>query len=191
MASKNSDPMRIWPKQAKDAFEFWISLWPVAPLFGVKWRLAEPLSTMIPGLKFMARAGTIEKEPARPAPKPEPASAAIKIDSAAEDAEVVKAAAAHPAPEPAVAAAAPEPAPEPAPAPAAAEVAAPGDNELTRIKGIGPGLAKQLNEVGITNLEQLASLSPEHVKALDAGLEGIKGRCSRDDWVGQAKALVG
>jgi predicted flap endonuclease-1-like 5' DNA nuclease len=197
MASKRSDPMGTWPKQASDVFQFWISLWPVAPLFGVKWRFADTLGKMVPGMTLMTRAtsgdtGAAKSSRTPPPPAPTPEATETKIDEAAEDAvEVEPAAMEAPAREPA----APEPAaPEPAAAePAAAEPAevAAGDNELTRIKGIGAAVAKQLNDVGITRLTELASLTDDQVAALDAGLPGIKGRCSRDDWVGQAKALVG
>jgi predicted flap endonuclease-1-like 5' DNA nuclease len=176
MVSKKSDPMGIWPKQASEVFEFWVSLFPVAPLFGVKWRFGGAMGSMIPGMKFMMRVDSGEKGAAKPpstppAPPPKVETGETKIDAAAEDAVEVAAAAQELA---------------------ATEAAAPpSDDDLTRIKGIGLGLAKQLNDLGITNLHQLASLSDDHVKALDVGLQGFKGRCSREDWVGQAKALVG
>jgi len=187
MASKKTDPLGIWPKQASEVFQFWVSLWPVAPMFGVKWRFADAVGKMIPGMRLAVRTGSGNAATAKasrtpPPPPPKAETAETKIDKAAKDAVEVEAAAmAAPAAEPAAV--------EPAAAEPAEEAAS--DNELTQIKGIGPAVAKQLNDVGLTRLADLASLTPDQVAALDAGLPGIKGRCSREDWVGQAKALVG
>jgi len=188
MAAKTPDSMAIWPKNASDLFKFWISLWPVAPLFGVKWRFAGTVSKSVPGMMFGDSSSASPKSAAMLAtpPPPKPGMPETNIDTTAEDAVEVKAAMEPPTAQ----SAAPEPA---ATEPAATEPAeaAAGDNELTRVKGIGPAVAKQLNDVGITRLAELASLTDDQVAALDAGLPGIKGRCSREDWVGQAKALVG
>jgi predicted flap endonuclease-1-like 5' DNA nuclease len=188
MVTKKTDPLGIWPKQASDMFQFWISFWPVAPLFGVKWRFADSVGKMMPGMTLGVGTGRDERaarpSPPPPAPKAKAEPSETKIDTGAEDAVEVKPAA--------MAAPAAKPAPEPEPAPAApAAPAAAGESDLTRVKGIGPAVAKQLNDVGITRLADLASLTPDQVAALDAGLPGIKGRCSREDWVGQAKALAG
>jgi NADH-quinone oxidoreductase subunit E len=92
--------------------------------------------------------------------------------------------------------AAPDPAPaldldEPA-VPASLLVEAPRDaDDLTVIKGIGPGLARQLNGLGVYKLAQLAEFSEEDLTWIDANLSSFKGRCFRDDWIGQAKALLG
>ena len=67
--------------------------------------------------------------------------------------------------------------------------AAPGLDDLTRIKGIGKVIATQLNDLGVTSLAQIAALTPEDVKRIDEALS-FKGRIERDDWVGQAKRHV-
>ncbi|MCZ7545328.1 MAG: DUF4332 domain-containing protein [Anaerolineae bacterium] len=81
------------------------------------------------------------------------------------------------------AAAKPEPPSEaeaPAPAPA-------GEDNLTRIDGIGPAYARALNELGIRTFAQLAQADPE---ALAAQIDRLTAdRIRRDDWLGQAAAL--
>ena len=62
-------------------------------------------------------------------------------------------------------------------------------DDLTRISGIGPKLEKQLNAMGIYQLAQLADLSAEQICWVDEKLS-FKGRIHREDWVGQAAALV-
>lgn len=71
-------------------------------------------------------------------------------------------------------------------------VEAPADaDDLTRIKGVGPALATQLNGLGVYKLSQLAGFSTEDLRWIDANLSSFRGRCFRDDWIGQAKALLG
>jgi large subunit ribosomal protein L21 len=69
------------------------------------------------------------------------------------------------------------------------QVAGPID-DLTLIGGLGPKLKQRLGEAGITSLTQLAALGEDEVERLDAELE-LKGRIAREDWVGQAKAILG
>lgn len=61
--------------------------------------------------------------------------------------------------------------------------------DLTQINGIGSGTARRLATKGITTFIQLASLSDADVAQLDAEL-GLRGRITREDWVGQANAIV-
>jgi NADH-quinone oxidoreductase subunit E len=71
-------------------------------------------------------------------------------------------------------------------------VEAPRDaDDLTAIRGIGPGLARQLNGLGVYKFSQLAAFSEEDLAWVDANLSSFKGRCFRDDWTGQAKVLLG
>ncbi|HEY7607840.1 MAG TPA: hypothetical protein VIF14_01310 [Alphaproteobacteria bacterium] len=63
-------------------------------------------------------------------------------------------------------------------------------DDLRRIKGIGPRNEGVLNSLGIYHYEQIAALTPANVAWLDAYLK-FPGRIARDDWVGQAKALLG
>jgi poly(3-hydroxybutyrate) depolymerase len=60
-------------------------------------------------------------------------------------------------------------------------------SELTEIVGVGPKMAEELNKAGIFEVEQLAELAEDAMRALD---ESLNGRPSREDWFGQAKKLV-
>ena len=62
-------------------------------------------------------------------------------------------------------------------------------DDLTQISGIGRKLEKQLNALGIYQLMQLASLSPEQICWVDEKLS-FRGRIHREDWVGQAMSMV-
>ncbi len=64
-------------------------------------------------------------------------------------------------------------------------------DDLKQIRGVGPKLEKMLNEMGIWHFDQIASWGPGEVAWMDANLKGFRGRVSRDDWVGQARALAG
>ena len=63
-------------------------------------------------------------------------------------------------------------------------------DDLTRINGIGKVLANGLAENGITTFAQIAAWGPEEIHWADYDLAKFKGRCTRDDWVGQAKELT-
>ncbi|MBS0124288.1 endonuclease [Thetidibacter halocola] len=65
-----------------------------------------------------------------------------------------------------------------------------GPDNLKDIKGIGPKLEQLCHSMGVFHFDQIASWGPAEVAWMDANLEGFKGRVTRDDWVGQAKALV-
>jgi hypothetical protein len=60
---------------------------------------------------------------------------------------------------------------------------------LTDITGIGPRIAEKLVAEGVTDLETLADLSEDDLDRLDVKL-GLKGHPRRDDWTGQAKAII-
>lgn len=68
-------------------------------------------------------------------------------------------------------------------------VPADADN-LKELKGVGPGLEKTLNEMGIYKFTQIASWGSKEIAWVDARLK-FKGRIVRDDWVGQAGILAG
>lgn len=89
-----------------------------------------------------------------------------------------------------------KPATKPAPKPVAkarppkpAADAAPPADDLTRIAGIGPKLQASLNAAGVTRFAQLARLTAKQATALDTRL-ALRGRLTREDWVGQAKRLL-
>ena len=62
-------------------------------------------------------------------------------------------------------------------------------DDLTRIKGVGPAIAKKLQRMGIKSFEQIADwdLADEAVK--DQRLS-CKGRIGREDWIAQARKLA-
>jgi len=63
-------------------------------------------------------------------------------------------------------------------------------DDLKRIKGIGPGLEKALNDMGVHHFGQIAAWTPAEVAWVDRNLVQFKGRASRDDWVDQARLLA-
>lgn len=64
------------------------------------------------------------------------------------------------------------------------------DDDLTRIKGVGPKLAAMLKEQGVFRFEQIARWSEEDVDRIDAHLGRFQGRIRRDDWRKQADLLA-
>ncbi len=128
--------------------------------------------------------------PPAPEPRPEPQS--------------------KPEPEPVAAAPAPAPAPKAEPAaPAAgiggagaavgtavaeeaeaAQARPEGADDLTRLKGVGPKLAAQLNTLGVTSFAQIASWSEADIDRIDDQLGRFKGRIRRDNWIEQARLLA-
>lgn len=101
----------------------------------------------------------------------------------------------------------PEPAPAPAPekkttlikdskpAPKAEDkpeivaIAAGEEDDLKRIKGIGPVNEKALNELGILKFSQIAGWTPANVDWVEDFMS-FPGRIEREDWIAQAKALA-
>lgn len=63
-------------------------------------------------------------------------------------------------------------------------------NDLQMLKGVGPRLAAQLNEAGITRFDQLAGLGETEVAMLDARMGAFAGRIARDRLVEQACYLA-
>lgn len=60
-------------------------------------------------------------------------------------------------------------------------------DDLQTIKGIGPGLEKQLNHLGIYQFRQIARWSEADIDYFDAQLERFRGRIRRDRWVERAR----
>lgn len=94
--------------------------------------------------------------------------------------------------------AAAKPAPKPEAAAPAAQSEGPelldspregGADDLKMIKGVGPGLEKKLNDAGVYHFDQIAKWGEDDVAAMDDKLS-FRGRITRDDWIGQAKALA-
>ncbi len=85
---------------------------------------------------------------------------------------------------------APEPAPEPMPVSPAATAAPEADDDLLRLKGVGPKLKTLLIELGVTRFAQIAAWTDTDLAAIDAKLGNFKGRPVRDQWIDQAKYLA-
>jgi len=60
---------------------------------------------------------------------------------------------------------------------------------VTSIKGIGEKLVAKLAEKGVATLADIANMTPETEARLDVELK-LHGRIQRDDWIGQANALL-
>lgn len=63
-------------------------------------------------------------------------------------------------------------------------------DDLKKIKGVGPALEGLLNDLGIYQFSQLASLTSSEVAWVDEHIESFKGRIYRERWVKQAKKLI-
>ncbi len=63
-------------------------------------------------------------------------------------------------------------------------------DDLKRISGIGPKVEQVLNGLGVTRYAEIAAWTADDIARFDTEL-GFAGRIGRDDWVGQAKALMG
>ncbi|ASY62392.1 NADH-ubiquinone oxidoreductase chain E [Sinorhizobium sojae CCBAU 05684] len=128
--------------------------------------------------------------PARPAKEP-PATSVKALPEPAKASPVSAKAPTLPKAEASPTAAAPAAARKPK-APGKQATSAPRSravDDLKRISGVGPKLEQVLNGKGIRQLADIAALSAEDVARLDAEF-GLDGRIARDDWVGQAKALM-
>jgi len=146
MFTKSSDSLYPWTGPARAAFEFWIGLWPVAPMFGVEWRFGDTVVQFNPFSE--APIGDSAKPIARPVSTPAsiPVSKPVTIKVTPAPAPVVVSFTAEPVAEVEKVAIKPALAATPVMVnPAAPLAKAPADpDDLTVIKGIGPGLAGQL-----------------------------------------------
>lgn len=65
-----------------------------------------------------------------------------------------------------------------------------GNDDLTRIKGVGPKLVARLAELGVTSFAQIAAWNEADIDRIDSQLGRFEGRIRRDSWVEQAKLLA-
>ncbi|MEP2945887.1 MAG: helix-hairpin-helix domain-containing protein [Lentilitoribacter sp.] len=72
---------------------------------------------------------------------------------------------------------------------ASAEPLAERNDDLKKITGVGPKLEQVLNKQGISTYAQIANMSAKEMAEIGENL-GFPGRIERDDWAGQAKALI-
>ena len=63
-------------------------------------------------------------------------------------------------------------------------------DDLTLISGIGPAIQKKLYALGIFTFKQISEFTPEDIEKVTATLKVFKGRIGRDNWIGQAAALM-
>jgi len=61
-------------------------------------------------------------------------------------------------------------------------------DDLKKVRGIGPGIEKLLNGVGIFYYRQIADWNDDHVTWIDRKLQ-FPGRITRENWIDQAKIL--
>lgn len=66
-----------------------------------------------------------------------------------------------------------------------------GRDDLKLIKGVGPAIEKTLNELGIFSFRQIADLSEYDIDRVARKLKGFHSRIYREDWIGQARGLLG
>ena len=197
MGEKATDP-------ATAMFRFWISFWPVAPLFGVKWRFADMTVPLHGNLAArpadLARAGAEVQERVTEEAAKAPALAEPAAEEAAEKAAKAPARTVEREieqtmePEAADTVADEDANGSGGKKPRGLKAKAPAEpDDLKLIKGIGPSLERQLNGLGIYSFEQIAKLDEDELRWVDEQIETVtfKGRCFRDDWVGQAKAQLG
>jgi predicted flap endonuclease-1-like 5' DNA nuclease len=64
-------------------------------------------------------------------------------------------------------------------------------DDLQVIKGIGPFIEQKLNALGITTYRQLANMNAKLETEVNEAIEFFPGRVKRDQWVAQAKILLG
>ena len=64
-------------------------------------------------------------------------------------------------------------------------------DDLQVIKGIGPFIEEKLNALGITTYRQIANMNAKLETQVNEAIEFFPGRVKRDQWVAQAKILLG
>jgi NADH-quinone oxidoreductase subunit E len=194
-------------------YDYCLSFSPAAPFFGVPWRFAATLK-IAPGAILAPKAKTsaapkakvkIIAEPMKDAvvePAAEPAAEAVESVAPVETDETVEAPAEAPAEVVAVETVAAVEAAVATPGEAAveADAAAPEGlfaeapaviDDLKLIKGVGPKLEAELNAIGIYTFAQIAAMTQPQLVWIDEQISSVRGRPVRDNWAGQAKALVG
>ena len=181
------------PARQQTPFDYWISFWPAAPLFGVKWRF----ENLTPGFPFFRPVDVMAQmtvASAREVGLAASERAEVTVDVAEEVADAAGAAAeavsfairAEPDAQPASTAAGTG-----ALRPALLFDTAPVTvDDLKRIKGVGPKLEAMLNGMGIYRFDQIAAMTEHNLQWIDDNLTAFRGRPFRDDWVAQARALA-
>lgn len=144
-------PSLFAPQKGETVIDYWVSMSPAAPIFGVEWRFSSLFKEAMP-----KAAGT-----------PAMASSVVLTEGDMHDEDL-------------------EEAEEEAQALEAAAM-----DDLTALKGVGPKMAAELNAMGLTTFAQLAEMTEANILDLSEKLSAFRDRPVRDDWVGQARALMG
>jgi predicted flap endonuclease-1-like 5' DNA nuclease len=63
-------------------------------------------------------------------------------------------------------------------------------DDLTQIGGVGPFMQQQLYDAGIYSYEQISQFEKAQIDHITREIGYFPGRIEKDDWVGQAKALM-
>lgn len=74
-------------------------------------------------------------------------------------------------------------------APARRKASSTKKDDLKKISGVGPGIEKKLNAMGVKTYRQIANWKAADIRQADEKLN-FKGRIKREDWVKQAKVLA-
>ena len=74
---------------------------------------------------------------------------------------------------------------------AAPKAEAAANDDLTALTGVGPALAKKLNEAGITSYAQVAAWTDADLDTLTETISGLKAKAEKGDWIAAAKDLAG
>ena len=139
--------------------------------------------TSLNGGKSAPKLKSIEKKVTEPAAKTQEKPVAVKNTKAVSPVAVMSAPAAKAAPK--AAKPATEQQPELLKKPRNG-----GGDDLELIWGVGPKLAKMLNDMGIWHFDQIASWGKAELAWVDERITGFKGRALRDEWVKQCKKLA-
>ncbi|MEM9196236.1 MAG: hypothetical protein AAGD12_00145 [Pseudomonadota bacterium] len=205
-------PWRWLPRTNETVFDYWLSLSPAAPYYGVAWRFAdggetavlspktEQSATTLPKID-RAAAQTVEPVAADNAQSDEPNGSGADLADTTSDEPAAPTASEpvdHPEAEDEAPASVTQDNVEVASASQPTELrptvlldARPEEiNDLKRIKGVGPKLEAELNALGIWRFDQVAALRETDLLWLDARLPTLRGRPARDNWVDQAVGLI-
>ena len=64
-------------------------------------------------------------------------------------------------------------------------------DDLKSIDGVGPFIEKKLNDIGIYTYEQISQLDADLIQHITDAIQFFPGRIQKDDWMGQARSLMG
>jgi predicted flap endonuclease-1-like 5' DNA nuclease len=70
------------------------------------------------------------------------------------------------------------------------EASANEKDDLKLISGIGPVIEKKLNAIGIYTFKQISEFTPYAIEQVTAAIKFFPDRIGRDNWIGQAAALM-